>query len=643
MQLNPSKSTLFRLSMALTVVALVFDAFVPANYGYSMIYALIPLCSLPWADTALLRRIVLVAATAALVSIAWSSIESESNVSTWLNRGLVLCSLGLTFFMGRRYIQRRESVSAVREAVVNSDEPLIVADSDGRVVHWSRGAQLLTGRSVQHMEGGFISQLWSSMRQPDMRRVSDAARLASVCTAFETQILHANGNSVPVEISIVPIGRTVGWNESVLVLLRDLRPMRAEAQRRQDQQEALRRMLEDVDQLRQNAQDGERRFRLAIEAAPTGMIIVDKRGKIVLANAEISKLLGYSESELIGKMVEDLLPDKYRARHVTSRQEYAENSTKRMMGAGRDLFAKHKDGREIAVEIGLNPFHNADGDFVIGSVADITERQRQARHAEELAAARAAAAVERRKSTELETAYIELKQTQQRLVDSERLAVLGQLSGMMAHEIRNPFNAIRSSTYFLRSKLAHSDAKIDKHLDIIDRGIVTSNQIISNILDFARTKTPQHQPCDINQLIRELIASQAWPEKIKVVLDLDETMTAILVDPVQFNQVISNIVINGVQAMDGDGTLLVRTTVESANIKIEIADDGCGISPENLPNIFRPIFSTKPKGTGLGLAICQNVVRNHGGSIEVRSEVGNGTCFVLYFPKGVPAQQEARV
>ena len=643
MHLNPPASTLFLWSVALTAIALVFDGFVPAGYGYSLVYVLIPLLLLPWADITSLRRVVVMVAAASLIGMAWPSAEAVSSYDAWFNRVLVLAAIALTYLLGRRHIQWRESVRAVREAVVKADEPIVVASRDGRLVQWSRGAQALTGRSAHSMEGGFISQLWSNMMQVDLHRVSNAARSASACTVFETQILHANGNAVPVEISIVPIGRTMGWNESVLVLLRDLRPLRAEAQRRQDQQEALRRMLDDVDQLRRNAQDGEKRFRLAIEAAPTGMIIVDKRGRIVLANAEISKLLGYSESELIGKMVEDLLPDKYRKRHVTSREEYAGNSTKRMMGAGRDLFAKHKDGREIAVEIGLNPFHNADGDFVIGSVADITERQRQARHAEELAAARAAAAVERRKSAELETAYIELKQTQQRLVDSERLAVLGQLSGMMAHEIRNPFNAIRSSTYFLRSKLAHSDAKIDKHLDIIDRGIVTANQIISNILDFARTKTPQHQSSNINHLIQELIASQALPKNIDVVLELDAAMTPILVDPVQFNQVISNIVMNGVQAMDGGGTLFVRTTVENANVKIEIADDGCGIAVENLPNIFRPIYSTKPKGTGLGLAICQNVVRNHGGSIEVHSEVGNGTCFVLYFPKGIPVKQEAHV
>jgi signal transduction histidine kinase len=229
------------------------------------------------------------------------------------------------------------------------------------------------------------------------------------------------------------------------------------------------------------------------------------------------------------------------------------------------------------------------------------------------------------------------KQAEDKLVRNERLAVLGQLSGGIGHELRNPLGAIQSAVFFLRMTLENPDQDISETLDILDFEVSTSNRIISSLLEFARPKSPTRQKVQVNDVINMSIAKIRLDDGIEVVYQLDSELPFILADPTQIAQIVTNIGINAVQAMPDGGQLTITTQlVNSGWIAMVFTDTGVGIPKENLHQLYEPLFTTKAKGIGLGLAIIKLMVEAHGGSIEVQSEVGKGTTFTVKLPSILP-------
>ncbi len=235
---------------------------------------------------------------------------------------------------------------------------------------------------------------------------------------------------------------------------------------------------------------------------------------------------------------------------------------------------------------------------------------------------------------ELKKAYDELKQAQERLLRSEKLASLGELAGSVSHELRNPLGVIRNSVYFLKMKLGQAlkDEKIKKHLDILEKEIELSDKIINDILAFARIKETRLAETDINYIIKNILKVTKNPKNIKITLQLNSNLPHISADEVQLKQAFSNIMLNAVQAMPDGGELTIASRTNNENIEVDISDTGTGISKEDLDKIFNPLFSTKAQGTGLGLTVCQGIIEIHGGSIEAESEIGKGTKFIVKLP-----------
>lgn len=241
---------------------------------------------------------------------------------------------------------------------------------------------------------------------------------------------------------------------------------------------------------------------------------------------------------------------------------------------------------------------------------------------------------EREEAKKLEKAYKELKEMQDRLIRSEKLAALGKLAGSVSHELRNPLGVIRNSVFFLRMKLGKllEDPKIKKHLDILDEEVNTSDRIITDTLTFGRIKEPQLAKSNINDAIKDSLARIEVPENIELSTQLKSDLPETLADSNQLQQVFSNIILNAVQAMPKGGKLTIASITINKSIIVEISDTGEGIPKENLDKIFEPLFSTRPKGTGLGLSICQSIIEMHKGTIEVESELGKGTKFTVTLP-----------
>ena len=294
------------------------------------------------------------------------------------------------------------------------------------------------------------------------------------------------------------------------------------------------------------------------------------------------------------------------------------------------------------------PFTDIDGSpLTLALGIDITDRKRAE---EEVSRLNANLEQEVRERTS------QLLDAQEELVRKEKLSILGQLSGSVGHELRNPLGVMSNAVYFLKMVHADGDALTREYLDMIKHEIDNSQRIITDLLDFARTKTPQIQAVSARQLVEESLGQCALPENIELAADLPDTLPLLTIDPLQMGQVFQNLITNAVQAMAGGGALRIsarRVTGAGAtpvdlpisddhaesflsgtgtSVAISVADTGEGISPENRKNLFQPLFTTKAKGIGLGLVVCRNLTEANGGRIAVASEPGTGTVFTVWLP-----------
>ena len=225
-----------------------------------------------------------------------------------------------------------------------------------------------------------------------------------------------------------------------------------------------------------------------------------------------------------------------------------------------------------------------------------------------------------------------LHQTQ--MSRAEHFATLGELAAGLAHEIRNPLAGIAGVIEIVSRDLPPGSPARAVIKDAKEEA-VQINRILTDLLETARPKPPQFQVKDIGATVEHAVLfarQQAITKRITIELNNDEEIPAVDHDPHQINQVLLNLLLNAIQAMDKPGTIYVTLRRDKDAALITVADQGKGIAPETLPNIFRPFFTTKGHGTGLGLSLARRIVESHRGTISVRSEVGKGTQFVIRLP-----------
>jgi signal transduction histidine kinase len=228
----------------------------------------------------------------------------------------------------------------------------------------------------------------------------------------------------------------------------------------------------------------------------------------------------------------------------------------------------------------------------------------------------------------------QLLQAQEELVRKEKLAVLGQVAGSVGHELRNPLGVMSNAVYFLQTVLSDADATTREYLDIIKNEIADSERIVSDLLDSVRTKPPQPGIVGVQELIDQTLRKYSVPPSVTVRLEIPETLPPLRVDAMQIQQVLRNLISNGVEAMPDGGTLEIGA-VESrpdGTVTVSVRDSGSGMAPEVLAKLFQPLFTTKARGIGLGLVVVKNLTQANGGMVAVQSEVGKGTTFTVTLP-----------
>lgn len=256
--------------------------------------------------------------------------------------------------------------------------------------------------------------------------------------------------------------------------------------------------------------------------------------------------------------------------------------------------------------------------------------------------------------TQQKMAEKSLLKAREELVLKEKLAILGQLSGIVSHELRNPLGIINNAVYLLKLTLPDANKTTAEYLDIIKHEIDNSLRIITGLLDFARTKPPQASRSGVAKLVESSLRKCILPDNVQLKTEVADEAAQLMVDPQQIIQVLQNLITNGIQAMPDGGVLTVaerafKCPKNSNNenihdhqtldmeqyeefVEISVSDSGVGISPENMSKLFQPLFTTKSKGIGLGLVVCKNLIEANGGKIEVASEIGEGTVFKIVFP-----------
>ncbi|MEK6564678.1 MAG: ATP-binding protein [Candidatus Omnitrophota bacterium] len=224
------------------------------------------------------------------------------------------------------------------------------------------------------------------------------------------------------------------------------------------------------------------------------------------------------------------------------------------------------------------------------------------------------------------------KRTQERLAMSERLAGIGRMAGAIAHEFRNQLGVIRNSAYFLKLKLEAKDEKIKRHLEILDEQVVETEAVIENILTFSKTKHPELRQVNLKDVILKSLSKLKMPEGIKLSLEVIADDFTVEVDPLQMGGIFVNIILNAIQAMDDNGSLLIKVEKINNYATIIFTDTGAGIKEEDQKKLFEPFFSTKARGIGLGLATAKLIIEAHHGSIAVKSDYGKGTSVIIKLP-----------
>jgi len=392
-------------------------------------------------------------------------------------------------------------------------------------------------------------------------------------------------------------------------------------------------------------------FRLVVEAAQSGMIMVDQSGTIVLINAQVERLFGYRRDELIGQSIEQLVPVRFRARHPGHRDGFWADPRVRAMGAGRDLFGLKIDGTELPVEIGLTPVITDAGQFVLASVVDITERRR---YEEQLLRAKEELEIRVQDRTrQLEERTAELVSLNRQLAEATEQAqaasrLKSEFLANMSHEIRTPMNAIIGlCNVLLRTGLHPRQYEYAGNIKDSAHALLT---VINDILDFSKIEAGRLDleivDFDLVKVVEgacELLATSARAKQLSLMAYIDPNLPQQLRgDPERLRQVLLNLASNAIKFSER-GAVVVRAELQSiesstVQVRFSVIDHGIGLTPSEQERLFRPFvqadgsISRRFGGSGLGLSISKRIVDLMKGEIGIDSAPGSGSTFWFRVP-----------
>ncbi len=376
--------------------------------------------------------------------------------------------------------------------------------------------------------------------------------------------------------------------------------------------------------------DAKLELQAVLDAAVDAVVVIDARGVIDVVNHAAERLFGYSAEELRGQNVGVLMPEPYRDRHDGYIERYLRTREPHILGTGRDVTARRRDGSTFAVELAVGEIAGSKPTRFVGFIRDITDRQR---------------------------AEDEVRQMRERLTHFGRIATMGEMATGIAHEINQPLTAIATYAQACQRLLVQPqsltpDEQAEAANDIaaglaqIESQALRAGEVIRRLRSFVRNREVRREPLDPNQVLDDLLVlaqTDTRHHHVQIRIERGENMPLVQADPVQIQQVVLNLVRNGIDAMldlpHEQRIIELRTRRdENGDAEFMVSDRGPGLDAAARNDLFNPFFTTKAGGTGLGLAISQSIVRGHGGKVWHRENECGGACFLFTLPASAPSR-----
>jgi PAS domain S-box-containing protein len=497
--------------------------------------------------------------------------------------------------------RERQWIESIMKSVA---DPIVLTDLDNQILLQNRRAEELFSGSANAGEG--------KRRALKMNDLLFSAYLSSA-TVSSSEVIQRDitlvdpieGSDIHFEVISTPAANSRGEPLGLVSIFRDVTDLR-------EANEELARNFVKLQQAEAESRRERDRLDLIIENVGHPIVVCDSAGNFILFNRRAELL--FQENESFHSSASAAV--RTNAVKLTSFISTLASASETGRQAEIELIDP-EDGRALPMEITAREVLDATGQVtaVVSILHDLTEIRE-----------------------------LERRRVEQQLFESEKLAAVGRLAASIAHEVNNPLEAIKNALYLMQTG-AEGD-KNSRFLEIARKETERVSHIIRQMLGFAR-RPGEVDWVDVNQLLEEtlvLLEKKMRQLRIRITKSFDDSLPRIRARADQLRQVFLNLIINAQQAIEGDGEIVISTSrYEQAlqpSILVQLTDTGVGIAEDDLTRIFDPFFSTGKKGTGLGLWVTQDIVRQHGGRIEVTSEIGRGTIFSIVLQVESPILEE---
>ena len=481
---------------------------------------------------------------------------------------------------------------------------ILLLDPDGRILSWNRGAEIITGWQSDQVIGRHYSCPFPSTdtEAGEPQRALEAAAAVGRFEEISDQV-RKDGSHFRAVTAMTAIRASDGSLQGFGAIIRDITEQTATESIAKVNEARLRSLIETV-----------------LDTVVDGLVTIDRNGVIQSFNKACVGLFGYAADEVIGQNVKILMPEPYHSEHDGYIAAYLETGVPKIIGIGREVMGRRKDGSTFPMELAVGTSPAAGDHAFVGIIRDLAERHEAERQREQLRQA-------------------------------QKMEAVGQLTGGLAHDFNNLLAIIIGNLDMLREVRADDPVTNELVRDALESALRGAD-LTRRLLAFARRQPLKPERVEINDVISAIVhlLTRTLGENISIEMSLAPNVWPVQVDRAQFEAVIANLATNARDAMPRGGALLIDTrnghldaayaaghsdVTPGDYVVVEVSDSGTGMPPDVLSRIFEPFFTTKEqgKGTGLGLSMVFGFMKQSGGHVTVYSELGKGTTFRLYLPR----------